>query len=127
MKADNFRKIALSLVGVIESSHMGHPDFRANGKIFATLSADLKYGMVKLTPDQQQGYLNEYSGSFEPVSGAWGRQGCTMVRLVAADKTVVQGALELAWRNIDKKSESKPSRTRKKRAQPASAAKSNQR
>jgi hypothetical protein len=38
-RVDLFRRIALSLPGAAESWHMGHPDFRLNGRIFATLSA----------------------------------------------------------------------------------------
>ena len=53
MKAKDFRRIALGFEGAIESAHMGHPDFRANGRIFATLKADMEFGMVKLTPDEQ--------------------------------------------------------------------------
>jgi hypothetical protein len=37
MDADDFRRIALSLEGAEESSHMGQPDFRVGGRIFATL------------------------------------------------------------------------------------------
>ena len=47
--ADRFRRIALGMDGAVEGAHMGHPDFRANGKIFATLHPDLQTGMVKLT------------------------------------------------------------------------------
>ena len=38
-RVDLFRRIALSLPGTAESSHMDHPDFRLEGRIFATLSA----------------------------------------------------------------------------------------
>ena len=53
MTAAGFRRIVLSLDGVIESAHMGHPDFRVNGRIFATLKHDEQHGMVKLTPAEQ--------------------------------------------------------------------------
>jgi hypothetical protein len=33
MKAQDFRRIAIALTGVAESSHMNHPDFRAGGRI----------------------------------------------------------------------------------------------
>ena len=50
-----FAKIALSLDGAVEGAHGGHADFRAGGKVFATLGyPDKDWGMVKLTPDQQQ-------------------------------------------------------------------------
>lgn len=66
MRPNNFRRIALGTDGAIESARMGHPDFRANGKISATLHADLKWGMVKLTPDQQLKFIRENSATFAP-------------------------------------------------------------
>ena len=35
--AREFRRIALSLPQASEAAHMGHPDFRVGGRIFATL------------------------------------------------------------------------------------------
>jgi len=56
----DFRRIALSLDGVEESSHMGQPDFRVGGRIFATLAAAEKgYGNLMLTPDQQATFVEE--------------------------------------------------------------------
>ena len=52
--ANAFRRIALGMHTAVESEHMGHPDFRANGRIFATLDAEGDWGMVKLTPEQQE-------------------------------------------------------------------------
>lgn len=78
---------------------MGHPDFRVNGRIFATIHADDKWGMVKLTPDQQQTFMQAYPAAFEPENGAWGRQGCTAVRLEVVDDEPLGEALTLAWRN----------------------------
>ena len=71
MKSKDFRRIALGLSGATEKEHMGHPDFRANGRIFATLHADLKSGMVKLTPDEQTTFMRAHPGVFspEPVPG----------------------------------------------------------
>jgi hypothetical protein len=97
MTADDFRRLALALPGAIEASHMGHPDFRANGRIFATLHSRDEFGMVKLTPDEQRALMAASPGMFEPSAGAWGRQGCTNVRLAAATTAVVRGALMLAW------------------------------
>jgi hypothetical protein len=57
MTASQFRKIAFALSGVEERAHMGHPDFRAGGKIFATLGyPDNDWGMVALTPEQQEAW-----------------------------------------------------------------------
>lgn len=80
---------------------MGHPDFRVGGKIFATLGyPDDGWGMVKLTPEQQEGLMDAEPRVFAPIKGAWGRGGATNVRLTAAKTTRVRMALALAWRNV---------------------------
>ena len=102
MTPDEFRRLALKMHGAIEGAHMGHPDFRANGKIFATLYPDGKSGMVKLTPDQQQDFMNVDPAAFTPASGAWGRQGCTTVQLNLVAEDRLGEAMTLAWQNTVK-------------------------
>lgn len=97
----------------VEGAHMGHPDFRAGGRIFATLHTDRQWGMVKLTPDQQQAFVRENPGTFAPENGAWGRQGCTRVRLDAADEETLGEAMTLAWQNIARTGASKRSTPRR--------------
>jgi hypothetical protein len=121
MTPNEFRRIALMMNGATEGAHMGHPDFRANGKIFATLYPDGASGMVKLTPDQQQDFIRADALAFVPASGAWGRQGCTTVRLESVAKEMLGGAITLAWQNTVKTvknqvaADSKPSRSTKPR------------
>jgi len=102
MTPDEFRRLALKLDGAVEGAHMDHPDFRANGRIFATLYPDGESGMVKLTPDQQQDFIGSDSATFAPASGAWGRQGCTTVSLAAVDDYSLGEAMTLAWQNTVK-------------------------
>jgi hypothetical protein len=97
-----FRRLALAMRGAIEGAHMGHPDFRVNGRIFATLHADGKHGMVKLTPEQQQDFLRDHPDTFTPEAGAWGRSGCTRVLLAAVDEETLGEALTLAFQNATK-------------------------
>jgi hypothetical protein len=113
MTPDDFRQIALTFHGAVESSHMNHPDFRVNGKIFATLSEDNLRGMVKLTPQQQHGYLQTAPDVFVPASGAWGKQGATMVELRHAHTDIVSEALETAYRNLALAKPAKPRRRTK--------------
>ena len=118
MSPNDFRHIALGMDGATESAHMGHPDFRANGKIFATLHPDLEWGMVKLHPDQQQKFVRENPATFAPENGAWGRAGCTKVRLNSVDEDTLGEVMTLAWQNTAKKSvsqRSKPKRTTKRK------------
>jgi hypothetical protein len=111
--AGDFRRIALGMTATLEGAHMGHPDFRVNGRIFATLHADNAHGMVKLTPEQQQGFIAENPVAFAPENGAWGRQGCTRVRLTAVEEDALGRALTLAWQNIARAA--KPVRSARRR------------
>jgi hypothetical protein len=100
MTADQFRRIALDLPGTAESAHMHHPDFRVNGRIFATLGyPNDGYGMVKLSPEKQHEFTLTAPDIFSHVNGAWGRQGCTSVHLKAAKVAVLRQAMTSAWRN----------------------------
>jgi hypothetical protein len=97
MTPDDFREIVLALDGATEGAHMGHPDFRANGRIFASLHSEDRFGMVKLAPEEQEVLLRQHPESFEPSAGAWGRQGCTNVRLAKANRPAVRAAVKLAF------------------------------
>jgi hypothetical protein len=108
MNANGFRKIALSLKDAIESAHMGHPDFRAGGRIFATLGRpDQGWGVVMLTPEQQEILCQAEPKIFEPVPGGWGKGGATRVILAAADEDAVRSALAAAWTNVMDKAKGK--------------------
>ncbi len=102
---EDFRRIALGLTDAVEGAHMGHPDFRVHGRIFATLHADLRSGMVKLTPEQQLEFVRDHQAWFAPENGAWGREGCTRVRLDGVDEETLGEAMTLAWRNISRKAD----------------------
>lgn len=108
MSPDEFRQIALSMQGAVEGSHMHHPDFRANGRIFATLHADDQWGTVMLAPEEQKEFLALKPKMFRPSAGAWGRQGCTDVRLDASDARTLRQAITLAWERILSKPPVKP-------------------
>jgi hypothetical protein len=99
MTAQEFRRLALGLPEVSEQSHMKHPDFRVQGKIFATLGPGEKWGMVKLTPEQQEAVTRAHPAVFQAFDGAWGRRGATKVTFDAAVKSIVRPALVMAWRN----------------------------
>jgi YjbR len=99
MTAKEFRRIALGMAGAVEGEHMAHPDFRANGRIFATIHPDGKQGMVKLAPEQQREFMAANPAMFVPAAGAWGRSGCTMVQFSSADHDVVGEAMTLAWQS----------------------------
>ena len=99
MNAADFRRIALSLEGAEEGSHMGAVDFRVGGRIFATLASQQQgYGNLMLTPELQADFVGEQPDLFVPISGGWGRMGATHIRLAAANEDVLTGALLAAWK-----------------------------
>jgi len=99
MNADDFRRIALGLEGAEESSHMGAPDFRVGGRIFATLSSQAQgYGNLMLTPEHQAAFVAELPEVFLPIPGGWGRMGATHISLVSASEETLAGALRTAWK-----------------------------
>jgi hypothetical protein len=106
---EDFRRIALSFEGAEESAHMGSPDFRVGGHIFATLAAqDKGYGNLMLSPEDQQAMVEEWPKFFLPVAGGWGRMGATHLVLKLADKEVATGALRMAWKlRVEKNAKSK--------------------
>ena len=96
--ADDFRRIALSFPGAEERAHMGHPDFRVGGKIFATLAyPDAGCGMVALLPEQQELALQAEPAAFKLAAGAWGRDGATLVVLDAVSDEWLERGLAWAW------------------------------
>jgi hypothetical protein len=99
MTADDFRRMALSLPETSEGAHMGHPDFRIGGKIFATLGyPNNRYAVVRLTSYDQDLIAKDHPKAFAPVPGSWGSGGATTILLRAANQKIVRVALEAAWR-----------------------------
>lgn len=104
MTATDFRQTALSFAGATEASHMNHPDFRAGGRIFATLGyPNDECGVLMLTPEQQARAMAKQPALFSPAKGAWGRQGSTVVRLDVVSPAALREWMELAWLKVTSK------------------------
>jgi len=100
MTPDQFRSLVLRCPDSVEKTHHSHPDFRVQGKIFATLGyPDTGWAMVRLTPEQQEEFVRDHPEVFSPVKGACGLQGATRVRLAKARKVILQSAVQAAWQN----------------------------
>ena len=117
-----FARLALAQEGATQGAHGGHADFRAGGKVFASLGhAGPDSAMVKLTPEQQEMLVAAEPAIFTPINGVWGQRGYTTVRLAKADATTMKSALAMALANVT----SAPSRRAAKpggRAAPRSSA-----
>jgi hypothetical protein len=96
-----FAKLALSFDGATQGTHGGHPDFRAGGKVFASMGfKGPDSATVKLTPEQQEMLVAAEPAIFSPVAGTWGHRGYTMIHLPAADAKTMKSALAMAWQNV---------------------------
>ncbi len=70
MTVADFRRIALSFEGAEEGSHMGNPDFRVGGHIFATLaSAKQGYGNLEAHSGAAGSVCRRNAGGF--CSDSW--------------------------------------------------------
>jgi len=115
MTPAQFHKLALSQPEIVEGQHMGVTDFRANGRIVATIGTpDDAWAMIKLPLDQQAMVCASQPQVFQPFKGGWGRLGCTSVKLAAAKTAEVREALQLAIRNAMEKKPGKATKARAK-------------
>ncbi len=120
MDAEDFRRIALSLEGAQEGSHMGAADFRVGGRIFATLASQSQgFGNLMLTLEHQAAFVEELPEVFVPIAGGWGRMGATHIRLAAANEDMLAGALRTAWKlRVEKNAKNTKSARKKTRRKP---------
>ncbi len=100
MTPDQFRRMALLMPDAVEGAHHGHPDFRVNGRVFASLHSDGHRGMVKVSPQEQGRIVRQSPSDFAPATGAWGRAGCTMVQLATVAANTLRDAMTLAWQEV---------------------------
>ena len=99
MTPADFRRIALSMAGAEEGSHMGAADFRVGGRIFATLgSQDQGYGNLMINLELQAEFIAGAPDVFLPIKGGWGRMGMTHIRLAKASEDVLAGALTTSYK-----------------------------
>ena len=85
-----------------QGAHGGHPDFRAGGKVFASLGyPGEEWGMVKLDArSSSRCWSSAEPAMFVPVKGTWGLRGATSVRLAEVDARTLRSALTMAWQNV---------------------------
>lgn len=96
LTGEQFRALALALPGAVEGAHMGHADFRANGRVFASLDAKESVGVAIVTPSQQR-KLRQASPAFAAAAGAWGKAGATKLALADVYADMAAAALSMAW------------------------------
>jgi hypothetical protein len=98
MSAADFRRIALSLEGVEEYSHVGLPAFHIGGGRFASLASQAGgCGNLMLTLQQQAAFVEDGPEIFLPIPGGWGKWD-TRIFAWRTGEDVLTGALRIAWK-----------------------------
>lgn len=90
------RKLALSLEGASEVTHVDRPAFRTTRKIFATLPPAEPHVNLMFDPATQEFFREQAPGVIEPLPGGWGRMGMAYCDLSKADEALVHSALKAA-------------------------------
>jgi hypothetical protein len=93
------RALALALPDATESAHLGTPDFRVRGKIFATASDDHARAVLKLPVHIQEALIHSDPAVFSLIPG-WGKHGWTYVDIDKIDGDHLKELLEIAWRQV---------------------------
>ena len=91
------RRIFLEQPEAEEKSHMGHPDFRVGGKIFATLWPTKNIAVVKLAIADQTGALQMNPEALKLKY--WGKSPYLEVDLARANVALLRALAHAAWRN----------------------------
>ena len=92
-----FRQIALSFPETTEEPHFEKTSFRIRRKIFATLSVEDNSAVLKLSEIDQSVFCSFDPTIIYPATGAWGRQGWTIVNLKKVRKSILTDALTTAY------------------------------
>jgi hypothetical protein len=92
------RRIFLEQPQAEEKSHMGHPDFRVGGRIFATLQPAKKVAVVMLSPADQSAAVQMNPEAL--TQKYWGKKGYVEVNLARANAALLRALAQAAWRNI---------------------------
>lgn len=107
VSAASFKALALKFDQVVEKPHFEKASFRIKEKIFATLDNVHKKASLKLTEIDQSIYCQVRPPIAVPATGAWGKQGWTVIDLTKVPKSILAEALEKAFLHVAPKENKK--------------------
>ena len=100
VSSKSFRNWAKSFTGVTEQPHHNKTSFRVQKKIFATLDEKYRRCSLVLPSVEQSVYCTYDKEIFHPATGAWGRQGWTIIELSQVPAAMLKEALKKAYNHI---------------------------
>jgi hypothetical protein len=112
MTPARFRKLALSLGGVVEVPHMDRAAFRTKRRIFATLGADRRVNLKIEPAEKRDGLIEAFPAAFHSLGG-WTRLGYVAVDLAAVDDGLLTELVTEAWQQALPVERARPGRRRR--------------
>lgn len=104
MNNQAFQEMALSFPGTIDAPHFDRTAFKVEGKrIFATLHHATGTANLKLSPEDQTTFCSYDRDIVYPVPNKWGLQGWTTIVLNKIPDSLMQDALETAYKEVFRK------------------------
>ena len=91
------QSLALAFAESSESPHFEKTSFRVGKKIFATMNSTQKEVVVKLTDADQDIFCSANGGAIQPVEGAWGKKGWTLVKLDLVELELFKSVLTSSY------------------------------
>jgi hypothetical protein len=101
MTAAEFKALALSFPGTVESPHFDRAAFKVvNKRIFATLHEESGTVNVKFSEVDQSVFCSYGKKAVYPVPNKWGLQGWTTFELKKVPKGLMLDALDTAYKDV---------------------------
>lgn len=103
MTTEEFKALALSFPGTIESPHFDRVAFKViNKRIFATLHEASETANLKFAETDQSVFCSFDKRAVYPVPNKWGMHGWTTFELKRVPKELVLDALDTAYKEVIK-------------------------
>lgn len=91
---------SLAFPEAVQQPHFEKTSFRIKKKIFVTLDIKNQLAVVKLSEIDQSVFVAYDKTIIYPATGAWGKQGWTIIELKKVRKTMFKDALRTSYRNV---------------------------
>jgi hypothetical protein len=97
---DTCRQLAMAFPDVKQAPHFEKEAFTIGGKIFATINLAEQRACVKLSAIDQSVFCQFDETVMYPVPNKWGTYGWTLINLKKIRKSMLQDALQTAYRTV---------------------------
>ena len=119
LDAADLERLCLACTDVVAVTHVDRVAFRTSKRIFCTLAPDRTTANLLLAPEQQHLMCGAAPAAFVPLTGSWGQQGWTTMRLAVVDERLARSAVMGAHALALPPSKPAPKKTTPKKTTPS--------